>query len=172
MSSFQAIVHSLMTPKFDSGCFNEDNVKKHRFQIQIYSGSIRFSYYKPNTIVKCKNSVWLWIEKTKYNRVKKQDFYYNVKPMICIIYKSYLSFIFVYVVDIKKDTTLHRIWYLFIYCFDYSVTVSSTCVSSATASSVTVSSTGTSSVATSSTTASSSTVSSASGFKFIVNSTF
>ena len=45
LSSFQAIVHSLMTPKFDSGCFNEDNVKKHRFQIQIYGGSISFSYY-------------------------------------------------------------------------------------------------------------------------------
>lgn len=57
MSSFQAIVHSLMTPKFDSGCFNEDNVKK-------------------------------------------PDFYYNVKLVICIIYKLYLSFIFVCVVDI------------------------------------------------------------------------
>ena len=100
MSSFQAIVHSLMTPKFDSGCFNEDNVKKHRFQIQIYGGSIKLSYYKPNTIVKCKNSARLWIKKTKYNRVKKPDFYYNVKLVICIIYKLYLSFIFVCVVDI------------------------------------------------------------------------
>lgn len=42
MSSFQAIVHSLMTPKFDSGCFNEDNVKKPDF---YYNVNRRFVLY-------------------------------------------------------------------------------------------------------------------------------
>lgn len=95
LSSFQATVHSLMTPKFDSGCFNEDNVKKHRFQIQIYGGSIKLSYYKPNTIVKCKNSARLWIKKTKYNRVKKPDFYYNVNRRF-VLYTSYISLSFLF----------------------------------------------------------------------------
>lgn len=42
LSSFQAIVHSLMTPKFDSGCFNEDNVKKPDF---YYNVNRRFALY-------------------------------------------------------------------------------------------------------------------------------